>query len=105
MQVTTQAGVDCELRYAPLRSVGLYAPGGSAVLPSTVLMLGVPAALAGVGRTVLCSPPNRVGLLSPAVCYAALKVGVTEVLRVGGAQALRLRRLVGLQDAGVTDLV
>lgn len=88
VSVDTAPGVRCELRWAPIRTVGLYVPGGSAVLPSTVLMLGVPAALAGCERTVLCSPPDAQGMLSPAVCYAALKVGVTDVVRLGGAQAV-----------------
>ncbi|MDO4263792.1 MAG: histidinol dehydrogenase [Deinococcus sp.] len=87
VSVDTAPGVRCELRWAPIRTVGLYIPGGSAVLPSTVLMLGVPAALAGCERVILCSPPDAQGLLSPAVCYAALKVGVTDFVRVGGAQA------------------
>ncbi|RTR25581.1 histidinol dehydrogenase [Deinococcus radiophilus] len=86
--VETQPGVICELRYAPLQRVGLYIPGGSAVLPSSVLMLGIPAALAGCQHLVLCSPPGADGLLSPAVCYAATKVGVTDVVAVGGAQAV-----------------
>ncbi|GHF94699.1 histidinol dehydrogenase [Deinococcus piscis] len=88
VSVDTAPGVHCELRWAPVRTVGLYVPGGSAVLPSTVLMLGVPAALAGCERVILCSPPDEHGLLSPAVCYAALKVGVTDFVRVGGAQAV-----------------
>lgn len=86
--VQTTVGVQCELRYEAIQSVGLYIPGGSAVLPSTVLMLGVPAQLAGCRRVVLTSPPNAEAELSPAVCYAALKCGIQEFLLLGGAQAV-----------------
>lgn len=88
VQVTTRPGVTCELRYAPLDAVGLYIPGGTAVLPSTVLMLGVPAQLAGCERVVLVSPPDRNGQLAPALLYAAQLCGITEIYRCGGAQAI-----------------
>lgn len=88
VQVETMPGVRCEQRFAALDSVGLYIPGGNASLPSTVLMCGVPAQLAGCRQRVLISPPNAEGLLSPAICYAALKCGVTQVYLGGGAQAI-----------------
>lgn len=88
VQVETMPGVLCEQRFAALDSVGLYIPGGNASLPSTVLMCGVPAQLAGCRERVLISPPNAEGLLSPAICYAALKCGVTQVCLGGGAQAI-----------------
>ncbi|MBY6063352.1 histidinol dehydrogenase [Pseudidiomarina sediminum] len=88
LQVTTVPGVTCELRYAALDAVGLYIPGGTAVLPSTALMLGVPAQLAGCNRVVLVSPPDTDGELAPALLYAAQLCGITEVYRCGGAQAI-----------------
>lgn len=76
------------MHYAALTSVGLYIPGGSAPLPSTVLMLGVPAQVAGCPRKILCSPPNQEKTLHPAILYAAHKCGVDEIYLVGGAQAI-----------------
>lgn len=86
--VTTADGVQCEQRFAALEKVGLYIPGGSASLPSTVLMCGVPAQIAGCKERVLISPPNAQGQLNPSICYAALKCGVTQVAMAGGAQAI-----------------
>ena len=88
VRMETMPGVLCEQRFAPLSSVGLYIPGGSASLPSTVLMCGVPAQLAGCTDRVLISPPDADGRLSPAICYAALKCEVTQVCLGGGAQAI-----------------
>lgn len=88
VSVTTRPGVVCELKHTPLAAVGLYVPGGTATLPSTALMLGVPAQLAGCPRIVLVSPPDSEGELSPALMYVAQKCGVTEVYRCGGAQAI-----------------
>ena len=88
--VTTQTspGVTCELHYAPLDTVGLYIPGGSAPLPSTVLMVGVAAQVAQCPNRVLCTPPSASGTIHPAIAYAATRVGITEVNLVGGAQAI-----------------
>lgn len=86
--VTTMPGIDCELRFAPLEKVGLYIPGGTASLPSTVLMLGVPAQIAGCPERILISPPSQEGTLTPAICYAAQKCGITRVFLAGGAQAI-----------------
>ncbi|WP_333587384.1 histidinol dehydrogenase [Phenylobacterium sp.] len=79
------AGVEMGWRWTPLDSVGVYVPGGRAAYPSTVLMNTVPAAAAGVGRIAMVTPPGR---LQPAVLAAAQAAGVTEIWRVGGAQAV-----------------
>jgi len=88
LAVETINGVQCELRYAPLDAVGLYIPGGSATLPSTALMLGVPAQLTGCQRVVLVSPPDNSGDLPDALLYAANRCGITEIYTCGGAQAI-----------------
>lgn len=87
-EVETSAGINCAMHYAPLSAVGLYIPGGSAPLPSTVLMLGTPAQVAGCERKILCSPPNENGSLHPAILYAAQLCGIDEIYLVGGAQAI-----------------
>lgn len=86
--VETRPGVLCGLRYVPLERVGLYVPGGTAPLISTVLMLGIPAQLAGVPRLALATPPDREGGIHPAILYAARLCGITEIYRLGGAQAI-----------------
>ncbi len=86
--VETTPGVRCWREARPLRSVGLYVPAGSAPLPSTVLMLGVPAQLAGCERIVLCSPPRTNGSVDPTVLAAARLLGIAEVYRCGGVQAI-----------------
>lgn len=88
INVETMPGVRCEQRFTPINRIGLYVPGGSASLPSTVLMGGVPAQIAQCPQRILISPPSTDGLLSPAICYAALKCGFTGVYRAGGAQAI-----------------
>ncbi len=92
IRVETTPGVVCELITTAINSVGLYIPGGSAPLPSTVLMLGVPAQIAGCKRVVLCTPPdtsdNNVGGITAEILYAAKLCGITEIYRVGGAQAI-----------------
>lgn len=82
--VTTQNGVTCELHTHPIDSVGLYVPGGSAPLVSTVLMLAIPAKIAKCPKVILCSPPP----IADAIVYAADLCGVTEIFSVGGAQAI-----------------
>ena len=84
----TQPGVYCWQEKKPISKVGIYIPGGSAPLFSTVLMLAIPAQIAGCEEIVLCSPPNAEGTLHPAISYAALKCGVTKVCPVGGIQAI-----------------
>lgn len=88
VKVETAPGVVCELKHAPLASVGLYIPGGSAPLISTVLMLGVTAKVAGCARKVLCTPPNKQGKVAAEICYAAKLCGIEEIYLVGGAQAI-----------------
>jgi histidinol dehydrogenase len=86
--VDTAAGVRCERVSRAIDSVGLYVPAGSAPLPSTALMLGVPARLAACGTRVLCSPPQANGRVHPAVLYAARVCRVQRVFKLGGAQAV-----------------
>lgn len=86
--VETMPGVVCWRKSVPVSSVGLYIPGGSAPLFSTVLMLGIPAAIAGCGQRILCTPPAKDGSVNPAILYAARVAGITEVFRTGGAQAI-----------------
>jgi len=84
----TQPGVVCELKHVALDAVGLYIPGGSAPLPSTVLMLGTTAQVAGCPRKVLVSPPNAQHSLAPEIIYAATLCGIDEIYLCGGAQAI-----------------
>jgi histidinol dehydrogenase len=86
--VETAPGVVCERMIRPIPRVGLYVPAGSAPLPSTALMLGVPARLAGCREVVLCTPPRRDGSADPAVLVAAQLTGVRRVFKLGGAQAI-----------------
>jgi histidinol dehydrogenase len=86
--IETQPGVICELRSEAIDSVGLYIPAGSAPLPSTVLMLGVPAQIAGCQRVVLVCPPNPQGQLADEVLVAAKLCNITEIYTLGGAQAV-----------------
>lgn len=86
--VDTAPGVRCERLSRPIRRVGLYVPAGTAPLPSTALMLGIPARLAGCETRILCSPPQRDGRVDPAVLFAARVAGVDRVFRIGGAQAI-----------------
>ena len=86
--VETAPGVICEKVIRPISRVGLYVPAGSAPLPSTALMLGVPAKLAGCREVVLCTPPRKDGTADPAVLVAARLTGVHRVFKIGGAQAI-----------------
>ncbi|MER2021852.1 MAG: histidinol dehydrogenase [Stenotrophomonas sp.] len=86
--VETAPGVRCERVVRPIGRVGLYVPAGSAPLPSTALMLGVPAQLAGCREVVLCTPPRKDGSADPAVLVAARLTGVHRVFKLGGAQAI-----------------
>ena len=86
--VEVMPGVICSRKSVPIQRVGLYIPGGTAPLFSTVLMLGVPAALAGCREVVLCTPSNRKGEIHPAILYTAQLVGITKVVKIGGAQAI-----------------
>ena len=88
ISVETMPGVKCVSRPVPLDSIGLYIPGGSAPLFSTVLMLAIPAAVAGCRQVVLCTPPDRNCKVNPTVLYAAHLCGVGRIFKVGGAQAI-----------------
>jgi histidinol dehydrogenase len=88
LSMETAPGLRCEARYLPISPVGLYVPGGSAPLISTVIMLAVPARIAGCEEVVLCTPPDKLGRVSPAILAAASRCGVSQVFKVGGAQAI-----------------
>ncbi|MBR3012682.1 MAG: histidinol dehydrogenase [Bacteroidales bacterium] len=88
VEVETAPGVRCIQKPVPIRSVGLYIPGGTAPLFSTVLMLAVPARIAGCREVVLCTPAGKDGRIAPAVLYAASYCGVQRIFRIGGAQAV-----------------
>ena len=114
LRVETAPGVICERIARPIRTVGLYVPAGSAPLPSSALMLGAPAQIAGCDRVVLCSPPTRDGGIEPHVAYAAQLCGVHDLFKLGGAQAIaamavgtatvpRCDKLFGPGNAYVTE--
>ena len=84
----TSSGMLCEARYVPISPVGLYVPGGTAPLISTVLMLAVPARIAACEQVILCTPPDRKGQVPAAILAAAARCGITRVFKAGGAQAI-----------------
>jgi histidinol dehydrogenase len=86
--VETSSGVMCWRKNVPIEKVGLYIPGGSAPLFSTLLMLGVPAKLAGCGQIVVCTPAGKDGTISPIILYTAGLLGITDIYKTGGAQAI-----------------
>lgn len=86
--VETMPGVLCRQKAMPIEKVGLYVPGGTAPLFSTVLMLAVPARIAGCKEVILCSPPDKTGHIHPAVLYAASQAGVDRIFKIGGVQAI-----------------
>jgi len=88
LSMETAPGLRCEARYLPISPVGLYVPGGTAPLISTVLMLAVPARIAGCEQTILCTPPNKEGRVPPAILAAAARCGIKRVFKIGGAQAV-----------------
>ncbi|MDP1578827.1 MAG: histidinol dehydrogenase [Candidatus Didemnitutus sp.] len=88
LRVTTTPGIVCEKLTRPIGRVGLYVPGGSAPLFSTALMLGVPSQLAKCPQRILCTPPGRDGRINPWILYAAQLCGITDVFKIGGAQAI-----------------
>ena len=112
--VETATGLSCSVRYQPLSVVGLYVPGGSAPLVSTVMMLAVPARLAGCRQVIMCTPPGPDGAVSPELLAAASLCGVEQVYRLGGAQAVaamaygtetvpRCHKIFGPGNAWVTE--
>ncbi len=113
VEIETMPGVVCERLSHPLDSVGLYVPAGTAPLPSAAIMLAVPAAIAGCPARVLCTPPGPGGTADPAVLVAASRAGITDMFKVGGAQAVaamaygtetipRVRKIFGPGNAWVT---
>jgi histidinol dehydrogenase len=87
-RIETTKGVSCWRRSVGIEKVGLYIPGGSAPLFSTILMLAIPAKIAGCDEIVLCTPPNSEGTINPAILYTANLIGVSKIYKVGGAQAI-----------------
>jgi histidinol dehydrogenase len=86
--VETMPGVQCWRKSIGIEKVGLYIPGGTAPLFSTILMLGIPAKIAGCGEIILCSPPDKAGKLHPAILFTAQLVGITKIFKIGGVQAI-----------------
>jgi len=86
--IETTPGVVCWQKSVPIGKVGLYIPGGSAPLFSTVLMLGVPAKLAGCKDIILCTPPNQEGKVHPAILYTAKLIGLSRIYKIGGIQSI-----------------
>ena len=87
-KVETMPGVTCWRELRPIEKVGLYIPGGTAVLPSTFLMLGIPAQIAGCREIVVCSPPQKNGRLNAFIAYIALLLGIDKIFLAGGSQAI-----------------
>jgi histidinol dehydrogenase len=86
--VTTMPGITCWRKWVGIEKVGLYIPGGTAPLFSTLLMLAIPARIAGCRQVVVCTPPSKDGSIHPAIRYAAKLAGVTDIFKIGGAQAI-----------------
>lgn len=86
--IQTMPGIKCWRKSVGIEKVGLYIPGGSAPLFSTILMLGIPAKIAGCKEIILCSPPNKEGSLHPAILFTAQLVGIDKVFKIGGVQAI-----------------
>ena len=86
--IVTMPGIMCSRKSVPIEKVGLYIPGGTAPLFSTVLMLGIPARIARCREVILCTPPGKDGKIHPAILYAARHVGITEIFKVGRVQAI-----------------
>lgn len=86
--IETTAGVRCWRKSVPIERVGLYIPGGSAPLFSTLLMLGIPAKIAGCREIILCTPPDKDGNVNPLILYTAGLIGITDIYTIGGAQAI-----------------
>jgi histidinol dehydrogenase len=88
LKLETMPGVLCSRRSVPIEKVGLYVPGGTAPLFSTLLMLGIPALIAGCREIVVCTPPDSKGSIHPGMLYAARKIGISRIFKVGGVQAI-----------------
>jgi len=103
-KIETMRGVTCWRESRPIERVGIYIPGGSAPLFSTVLMLGVPAVLAGCKEIILCTPPNADGEIPPVILYTADLLGIDTVFRVGGIQAIGAMAL-GTESVSKADKI
>lgn len=88
VRISPKPGVTCWQKATAIEKVGLYIPGGSAPLFSTILMLGIPAKIAGCKEIILCTPANEFGKINPTILYAARRVGITKIYKIGGAQAI-----------------
>jgi histidinol dehydrogenase len=88
VKIETTPGITCWRKGVPISNVGIYIPGGTAPLFSTVLMLGIPAKLAGCEEIILCTPPDHAGKINPAILYTADLIGIKKIFKVGGAQAI-----------------
>lgn len=88
VEIETMPGIVCWRKAVPIERVGIYIPGGSAPLFSTILMLAIPAKIAGCEEVVLCTPPRPDGTVDPTTLYVASEIGVTKIFKVGGAQAI-----------------
>lgn len=88
IEIETMPGVKCYRKNIAIQSVGLYIPGGTAPLFSTLLMLGIPATIAGCKEIIICTPPGNNGVISPAILYTAELLGIKKIFKVGGAQAI-----------------
>lgn len=86
--IETMPGIKCSKVVRPIERVGIYVPGGTAILPSTAMMLSIPAMIAGCGEIVLATPPNKEGNVAPEIIYIAQKAGISKILLAGGAQAV-----------------
>ena len=86
--VETRPGIKCWRRSVAIEKVGLYIPGGTAPLFSTLLMLGIPATLAGCEEIIVCTPPQKDGTIHPAILYSAKLIGIRKIFKVGGVQAI-----------------
>ncbi|MGB5428433.1 histidinol dehydrogenase, partial [Eudoraea sp.] len=88
IEIETMPGVICWQEKRPIQKVGLYIPGGTAPLFSTILMLAIPANIAGCSELILCTPPDKSGKINPAILYTAKLCGITQIFKVGGIQAI-----------------
>lgn len=104
LKLNTMPGVCCWQKAVAIEKVGLYVPGGTASLFSTVLMLGIPAVIAGCKEIVLCTPPAKNGSVDPAILYAAWKVGINKIFTVGGVQAIAAMAY-GTESIPATDKI
>lgn len=88
IRVQTQKGIRCVFMSRPIQKIGFYVPGGTAVLPSTLLMLGIPSRIAGCEERILCTPPRKDGEIDATLLYAAQLCGIRDIYKIGGAQAI-----------------